>query len=124
MRDDPLIAKKLTLGALLSTDDFVDHTANWGKKTNPHLAVLIVQGSHDGCVSPKHVTELMNNMPSTDQTLAWRGNFGHLQLETIYMRAPVIDAIGNWLLDHGVDNQAKLKALQQNIADLGGTVTR
>ncbi len=122
MIDDPLIVKKLPLGALISTDDFVDKTASFGKKTDPKLAVLILQGSADGCVSPKHVTDLMNTMPSDDQTLAWRGNFGHLQLETCYMRAPTVDAIGNWLLDHSRNQQTKLKRLQENIADLGGTL--
>jgi len=124
MLNDPFIVKRLPLGALMSTDDFVDNTAKWGKTTDPKLAVLILQGSADGCVSPKHVTELMNNMKSDDQTLAWRGNFGHLQLETVYMQPAIIDAIGNWLMDHGKDRRAKLKDLQQNIADLGGTVVR
>jgi alpha-beta hydrolase superfamily lysophospholipase len=123
MQDDPYIAKKLKLGALLSTDDFVEKTAKFGKGTDPGLAVLIIQGSADGCVSPKHVTELMNNMPSDDQTLAWRGNFGHLQLETVYMQPPVIDAIANWLADHSKDRRVRLKDLEQNIADLGGTIS-
>jgi len=122
MTDDPFIVKELPLGALISTDKFVDQTAKWGKNTNQNLAVLILQGSKDGCVSPKHVTDLMNNMPSDDQTLAWRGNFGHLQLETIYMRAQTIDAIAGWLFNHGVDGKQKMQGLQQNIADLGGNL--
>jgi alpha-beta hydrolase superfamily lysophospholipase len=121
---DPYIVKELPLHSLISTDEFVDKTAKWGKGTDPKLAVLILQGSADGCVSPKHVTDLMNNMKSDDQTLAWRGNFGHLQLETVYMQPAVIDAIGNWMVDHSRDRQAKLKDLQQNIADLGGTVIK
>lgn len=122
MLDDPYIVKKLSIGALLSTDEFVDKTTKWGAATDVHLPVLILQGNADGCVSPKHVTDLMNKMPSDDQTLAWRGNFGHLQLETVFMQPAIIDAIGNWLLDHGYDRQVKLKALEQNIADLGGTL--
>jgi hypothetical protein len=38
------------------------------------------------------------------------------------MQPAVIDAIGNWLMDHSKDRKAKLKDLQQNIADLGGTI--
>lgn len=120
--DDPLLRKDISLGALLSTDAFVARTAHWGKKTDPHLAVLILQGSKDGCVAAKHVTDLMNNMPSDDQTLAWRGNSGHLQLETSFMRAPIIDAIGNWMIDHSLSGLAKLKMFQQDIVNLGGTV--
>ncbi len=124
MMDDPLVLKKLTLGALISTDEFVDKTSKWGKKTSPDLAVLILQGSVDGCVSPKHVTDLMNNMSSTDQTLAWRGNFGHLQLETTCMRTATLDAIANWVISHGPESKLKLQHFQQNIADAGGTITK
>ncbi len=124
MLDDPLVLQELPLKALLSTDKFVAKTTRWGKTTDKHLPVLIIQGSRDGCVSPKHVTELMNSMPSDDQNLAWRGSFGHLQLETARMRAPVIDAVGSWLLNHGPINQLKLKELQQTTADLGGIVTQ
>jgi len=123
MMDDPLIRKKLTIGSLISTDEFVAKTAEWGKKTNKDLAVLILQGSADGCVSPKHVTDLMNAMASDDQTLAWRGNFGHLQLETIFMRTPTIDALGNWLLEHSDGQKDKLQGLEECINNIGGVVT-
>ncbi len=124
MMDDPLIVKKLPLGALIATDLFVDKTDKWGKETSPQLAVLILQGSADGCISPKHVTDLMNNMKSDDQTLAWRGNFGHLQLETCYMRVATVNAVADWMIEHGNDSQIRLKTFQQNIADLGGTITK
>ena len=124
MQDDPLLRKEISLGALIATDRFVAKTAYWGKNTNSHLQVLILQGNGDGCVSPKHVTDLMNNMRSNDQTLAWRGgNAGHLQLETSFMRAQTIDAIAEWLIDHSPDSQIKLQGFRQQIADLGGTVT-
>lgn len=123
MLDDPFILKKMPMKALIATDKFVEKTAKWGKDTDPHLAVLVIQGSVDGCVSPKHVVDLLNNMPSNDQTLDWRGKFGHLQFETAFMRAPIIDAVSNWLINHGRDHQGKLKGIQQNIADLGGTIT-
>ncbi len=124
MMDDPLLRKDISLGALIATDRLVDKTAHWGKKTDPHLSVLILQGSGDGCVSPKHVTDLMNNMKSEDQTLAWRGgNSGHLQLETCFMRAQTIDAVAQWLVDHSNTNKIKLQGFQKEIAGLGGTVT-
>ncbi|MBX9694194.1 MAG: hypothetical protein K2Z81_17555, partial [Cyanobacteria bacterium] len=95
-------------------------TAEWGKGVGPHLPVLIVQGSTDSCVSAKHVTDLTNAMPSDDQTLSWRGNYGHLQLETMFLRPSILNALTTWLFDHGVDAQAKLKKVQESINDLGG----
>lgn len=124
MTDDPLIRKQLKIKELLSTDKFVDKTAEYGKKTSPDLGVLILQGSADGCVSPKHVTDLMNAMPSTDQTLAWRGNYGHLQLETCFMRAQTISAIANWLLVHNKDSQTRLTGFEDEVKQLGGTVSK
>ena len=123
MMDDPMILKKIKLGALIATDAFVDETAKFGKKTDKNLVVLILQGSSDGCVSPKHVTDLMNAMPSDHQSLAWRGKYGHLQLETIFMRVQTIDAVADWLFGQGKTRKERLKVLQQEIADLGGTVS-
>jgi alpha-beta hydrolase superfamily lysophospholipase len=123
MLDDPHILKALPLLNLIATDEFVGHTAGWGKKVHPHLPVLIFQGSSDGCVSPKHVIDLTNAMPSDDQTIAWRGHYGHLQLETIYIRASILDSLINWLYNHSSDMQPRLKKAEQSIDELGGKLS-
>jgi len=122
MIDDPLIVKELSLKALLSTDKFVSKTTRWGKTVPDKMPVLILQGSRDSCVSPKSVTNLLNAMPSDDQTLAWRGNYGHLQLETVFMRTTIIDAVVNFLRNHSRENIPELKAFEQQIVDAGGTL--
>lgn len=124
MLDDPFILKQLPLHSLMSTDTFVAKTAEWGKSIDAHLPVLIIQGSNDGCVSAKHVTDLTNNMPSDDQTLAWKGSYGHLQLETIFMRASILNVLVNWLLDQTAERMAKLDAVQQSISGVGGKLVR
>lgn len=123
MLDDPHILKKLPIGALLHTDEFVAKTSKWGKNVSCHLAVLIIQGSQDGCVAPKHVTDLMMNMPSENVRLAWRAHYGHLQLETMFMRAAIIDAIGSWLDDQSKENKVAMKTLAEDVVNAGGTVT-
>ncbi len=124
MADDPLVVKKLSLEALFATDAFCAKTAEFGKTTDPSLAVLILQGSADGCVAPKHVTELMNAMKSDDQCLNWCGNFGHLQLETSFMRAQTIASIANWMNAHSQNRQNVMKVYQQQVTDLGGSVAK
>ncbi|MDZ4836870.1 MAG: alpha/beta fold hydrolase [Candidatus Melainabacteria bacterium] len=122
MIDDPQTVKSLSLRALLSTDKFVSKTASYGKGISEKMPILILQGSKDSCVSPKEVTKLMSAMPSSDQTLAWRSNYGHLQLETVYMRTAIIDAVINFLRDHSKENIPGLRAFQQQIIDAGGTL--
>jgi alpha-beta hydrolase superfamily lysophospholipase len=120
MLDDPFILKALNLGALISTDEFVAKTAEWGKGVDQHLPILIFQGSIDNCVSAKHVTDLTNAMPSDDQTIAWRGSYGHLQLETVFVRASILNALVTWMYDHSVEIQPKIQKAQDTINAVGG----
>jgi acylglycerol lipase len=120
MLDDPHILKALPLGALLSTDEFVGNTIDWGKGIKAHLPILIFQGSIDSCVSAKHVTDLTNAMPSDDQTIAWRGSYGHLQLETVFVRASILNALVGWMYDHSIEIKPRLQKAQDTINDVGG----
>lgn len=122
MLDDPLILKKAPLFDLLSTDEFVAKTAAWGKTVPKHLPVLILQGSNDRCVVPDMVTHLTAAMPSDDQTVRWLGSYGHLQLETSFMRSAIIDALGDWFESHSPESRLEIKSLDQKIVEAGGTL--
>lgn len=121
---DPLMVTELGLKDLLATDDFVDKTAKLGKLLAPHLPLLIIQGSVDGCVAPVHVTDFMMNVPSDDQTLCWRGKQGHLQLETSFVRATSIDALGDWIEDHSPSGKDRVAVLKKSLEDVGGRVVQ
>jgi acylglycerol lipase len=124
MLDDPLILKEMKLKDLLATDLFCEKTSKYGKGVAEGIPVLIFQGGGDKCVSPKAVTELMANMPSSNQTLAWMGPWGHLQLETSYFRSKIIDVIGDWMENRTRSAKQELVELEQDISDLGGTLVR
>ncbi len=124
MLDDPMVLKEIRLLDLLSTDAFCEKTVTFGKQVTPNIAVLILQGGGDKCVSPKAVTELMSNMPSSNQTLAWMGPWGHLQLETSYFRSKVIDIIGEWIENRTREGNTELQELEADIDNLGGTLVR
>ncbi len=122
--EDPLMLKKIHLTDLIATDLFVEKTIKYGKATDPKLSVLLIQGSADGCVAPKAVTDLMAVMPSADQTLRWLGPVGHLQFETAFVRSTVIDAVGDWLNDHSNNATTERNKLEQAISDVGGVLIR
>ncbi|MBA3856371.1 MAG: hypothetical protein C0507_05620 [Cyanobacteria bacterium PR.3.49] len=121
---DPLMTTELSLGELISTDEFVEKTAKLGKLLGEHLPLLIIQGSIDGCVAPVHVTDLMMNIPSDDQTLCWRGKQGHLQLETSFVRATTIDALGDWIEDHSPSGKDRVAVLKKSVEDVGGRLVQ
>lgn len=122
MLDDPLILKQVPLFDLLHADEFVGKTAKYGKQVPPHMAVLIIQGSSDRCVVPEMVTHLTEAMPSDDQTVRWLGSYGHLQLETSFLRAAVVDSIRDWFEDHSAASREDKLNLGRKIVDAGGTL--
>lgn len=122
MIEDPFITKALTLKELLATDIFVDRTVEFCKTISDTLPIMIIQGSNDKCVLPKHLTDMLMHLKSNDIRICWKGSFGHLQLETMFMRASIIDSIAMWIDDHSKENRANLQKLEKSIADLGGTL--
>ncbi|MBA3994496.1 MAG: hypothetical protein C0469_13285 [Cyanobacteria bacterium DS2.3.42] len=121
---DPLMVTELSLKDLIATDEFVEKTAKLGKLLGPHVPLLIIQGSIDGCVAPVHVTDFMMNVPSDDQTLCWRGKQGHLQLETSFVRATSIDALGDWIEDHSPSGKDRVAILKKSVEDVGGRLVQ
>jgi alpha-beta hydrolase superfamily lysophospholipase len=124
MLDDPLILKQVPLFDLLHADEFVNKTAKFGKNIPPHMPVLIIQGSSDRCVVPEMVTKLTEAMPSDDQTVRWLGSYGHLQLETSFLRAAVVDSIRDWFEDHSPASRTDKVNLGRKIVDAGGTLVQ
>jgi len=122
MLDDPLILKKVPLFDLLSTDEFVEKTVKFGKNVSPSVSVLIIQGSSDRCVVPDMVTHLTAAMPSDDQTVRWLGSYGHLQLETSFLRAAVVDSVRDWFEDHSPAARDDKDNLGRKIVAAGGTL--
>ncbi len=121
---DPMMVTELGLGDLIATDEFVEKTTKLGKLLAPHLPILIIQGSIYGCVAPVHVTDFMMAVPSDDQTLCWRGKQGHLQLETSFVRATSIDALGDWIEDHSPSGKDRVAILKKSVEDVGGRLVQ
>jgi alpha-beta hydrolase superfamily lysophospholipase len=117
---DPLCRKGLSIPELLKTRRFVSETIPYARKIKHNEPVLVIQGSRDRCMVPKAIVELSKNVQSTDQTLRWFNAYGHLLLETVYLRPAVVDAISDWLYDHCPSHAHEFVDLQQRIVKIGG----
>ncbi|GEM_PF-1134725 len=74
-------AKKMPLSDLLQTEACVARTIKHAQKIGPHIPLLIVQGSQEHCVIPEAILQLSQHIRSTDQTIRWLNQTGHLLLE-------------------------------------------
>src|SRR5262249_587300 len=100
LKNDPLNLKKMPLGALLETQQFVKKTDNWARGIAKDTPVLVLQGSKDQAMVPREVTLLTKSINSTDQTIRWMSGYSHLLLETCYLHWPALDAISDFIGDH------------------------
>lgn len=119
MLEDPLCRKGLTIMELVKTGNFVRGTLAYARKMKTNEAILIIQGSEDRCMVPDAITELSRSVPSSDQTLRWLHEHGHLLLETPYLRTATVDALSDWVLQHNDNHRAITKALHSELIQLG-----
>lgn len=118
--EDPLCRKGLSIPDLIKTRNFVAGTLPYARKIRHNLPVLVIQGSRDRCMVPKAIVKLSKNVQSSDQTLRWFNAYGHLLLETIYLRPAVVDAIFDWLYDHCPSHHQDAIEMEKRVLKLGG----
>lgn len=124
MADDPLVPKKLTLAELIKTDTFVGKTNKFAKQVKRDLPVLMLQGSQDKCVVPDAVARLAEHIHSADQTMKWLYSYGHLLLETEYVRPGTVDAITDWFDARTPAHKEELKKMEDDLHALGGKTSK
>jgi len=119
---DPLIRKHMRVGELLKSDGEVAKTNRLATRLKEGTPLLVVQGSEDKCVVPRAVSRLTKHVNSTDQTIRWFSQYGHLLFETPHLRAATLEALASWVHDHQPEERLRLKDVESEIEALGGTV--
>ncbi|MBK9142338.1 MAG: alpha/beta fold hydrolase [Candidatus Melainabacteria bacterium] len=119
MSSDPLIRKKATIRDLMETDGYVMKSLHYARRIRPDIPILILQGSQDHCVVPKHVVKLLKSIKSDDQTLRWMDHLSHLLLETYYMKAETVEALATWIEAHEEDHDGEMKVVREELRMLG-----
>ncbi len=117
--DDPLCRKGLTISELLRTEKFVSKTLPYARKIKSNESLLVIQGSEDRCMVPHAIIDLAKSVPSSDQTLRWLHEHGHLLLETAYLRTATVEAVANWIDHHDPEHRKSIKALHSELVELG-----
>lgn len=102
---DPLVRRHLSAYELMQSSQTVRKTASFIDKIPKETPVLVIQGSADRCVKANAVMVLLSKLRSTDQTVKWFAERGHILLETAYVKPDTMDAVVGWLGSH-VDTPA------------------
>ena len=95
--NDPLVRKGLSPIELYRTLAACKPALDYAKKVPESLPVLVIQGSDDRMVQSKAVIKLLSQLKSTDQTVRWFRDRGHLLLETSYIRQDTLETVDQWL---------------------------
>lgn len=121
--DDPLVAKELTIGELLTSDSFVHKTLKYARQVKEGTPVLILAASKDHCVRPDAVTQITQNIKSANQTIRWLDHLDHLLLESDFIRAATVDSLTDWSDDQAEDRQKELAEIHKLMLELGDKST-
>lgn len=97
---DPLSRKTLSFGDLLQSRKMMKSTLKYADHVPAKIPVLIVHGSGDRLIKSSSVIVLMMHLHSTDQTVKWYDQKGHVLLETAFVPEATLEAIDSWLHSH------------------------
>lgn len=106
---DPLSRRTLSAYELLQASKAVHKTISFVPLITAETPVLVIQGSADKCVKAEAVMLLLSQLKSTDQTVKWFHERGHILLETSYIKPDTMGSVIGWLDTHvdSSDMQAK-----------------
>ncbi|HEY9713000.1 MAG TPA: alpha/beta fold hydrolase, partial [Chroococcales cyanobacterium] len=97
--DDPLVRKRLTAWDLLRTCNAIRPALKYADNLSPEIAVLVIQGSQDRMLRTSAVSSLLQHIKSTNQTVRWFNDRGHLLLETAHLRNDTAAVVRDWFDD-------------------------
>ncbi len=97
---DPLMRKKLSPRELLSGRKVIKSTLPYADEIKNNLPVLVIQGTMDKMVQANAAEEMMSRMKSTDRTLHWAENRGHILFMTAHVQPDLEVVVDRWLNTH------------------------
>lgn len=98
--NDPLTRTNMSLGELLASCRVISSAADRIGEIPADMPVLIMQGKKDRMLKLSSIDELEHKLKSTNQTVRWFPERGHILLETAHVRPDTLEAITSWLETH------------------------
>jgi alpha-beta hydrolase superfamily lysophospholipase len=106
---DPLVRKKLSVREIWRSLSVFKATLDYARNVPSSVPVLVIQGSQDRVVKSNAVVTLLGTLKSSDQTVRWFSNRGHLLLETDYVRPDTMQIVTGWLKEHSTAETAQVQ---------------
>jgi acylglycerol lipase len=106
---DPLVRKKLSVREIWRSLAVFKATLDYARHVPSSIPVLVIQGSQDRVVKSNAVVTLLGSLKSSDQTVRWFSNRGHLLLETDYVRPDTMQIVTGWLKEHSTSETAQVE---------------
>ncbi len=97
---DPLVRKRLTAWELFKTMRTIKASLRYADQVPSDMPVLVLQGDKDRMLKSNAVCDLLKHLSSTDRTVRWFKDKGHLLLETAYLEDDTLVAVDGWLKTH------------------------
>jgi alpha-beta hydrolase superfamily lysophospholipase len=97
--NDPLVRKRLSILDLYHTVTTCRPVLDYAKRVPEKVSVLVIQGGDDRMVQSKAVIRLISELKSTDQTVRWFHDRGHVLLETDFVRPDTLATVAQWVCE-------------------------
>lgn len=94
---DPLMRKSLSPKELLSGRKIIKTTLPYADEIKKDLPVLVIQGTLDKMVKADGAEDFMSRMKSSDRTLHWAENRGHILFMTAHVQPDLEVVVDRWL---------------------------
>ncbi|MFN8658453.1 MAG: alpha/beta fold hydrolase [Candidatus Obscuribacterales bacterium] len=80
------------------------------------MPILVIEGTNDRMYVSKAVGPLMKRVPSSDETVHYLKNRGHIHLETPHIKEDVVETVDDWLRTHIQTESARKRSTPASIS--------
>jgi alpha-beta hydrolase superfamily lysophospholipase len=100
MLNDPHIHRQIKCQDLWNSCNAMKDVYKNAKLVSKTTPVLIMQGSQDKILKADAIIKLASNLNSSDQTIKWYNDRGHMLLQECQPKPDVLETLDHWFKNH------------------------